>query len=174
MALSDIAFDLDLPLFSINIDIGLTAHEFLCLFGQSWECDPNTFLYNTDILLCNLRKFWLMVAPEITQIFVHKYNSLDLDTVTSEQDVYTEFMPEKGILYKYFHEDDITKGYEQIGSALDAIIERECRFNQVFYFNRCDNTIPNLPIGSSITLQGRLIIKNIPIIFSLRYIIISA
>lgn len=172
MSLNDIAFELDLPLFSINIDIGLSTLEFFCLFGQSWECDPDTFLYNTDILLCKLRNLWKIIAPQVTQIFVHQYNNLNIDTVTSEQDVGSEFMPGNGILYKYFHEEENTKGYEQIGTALDAIIERDCRFDQIFYYNGCDNTTPNLLIGSSIILEGRLIIKNVPIIFSLRYIII--
>lgn len=169
---------LDYPLFAINIDIPLSKKEFYCLFGQTWNVSPYMWIYDKDILLCNLRKFWKKNNTMAAHQFYEQFNSLQLKNIESSYSlIEKEFTSPDGILYKYFHEynnSQITEqGYKQISYYLDDLIDRKCYNKQLFYYSKCTQTFPNLIDDSHITLYGRFIIHNIPFNVSLNYYIHS-
>ena len=188
IAIASLPLELEYPLYYIHLKVKLTKKEFACIFGQIWRCwiaSSYMWIYDEKILLCNLRKLWR--APKesqnvytdiVARQFIEQFNSFYLSNVTTTYDK----------IYFHEHSTDTSRykeGYKLISYHLDDKIKRDCYEDQLFYYSdpshgcQCQcppclhDPYPNLVIGSSITLYGRIIIHGIPFNISLTYVVIS-
>ena len=180
ISIGSFPFVLDFPLYAIDIQIPLSKTDFVCLFGQTWDCDissPYMWIYDEDILLCKLQKFWKYNYRIAADQFYQQFNDLQLKNICiSYSKLEQEFKSLDGILYKYFHEFSESqtkeKGYKQISYYLDDLINRDYYTEQLFYYSKCLQIYPNLTNGSNIKLYGRVIIFDIPFDLSFNYYVI--
>lgn len=176
ISIGSLPFKFQFDYYTINLYVLLDKHQFVCIFGQTWDkCESSTFVYDQDLLLCRLREFWKECFFNTTFIytlsksFIDQFDKFDINKKIKE-DFYKEFFSEKGLLYRYFHEDI---GYYEIAMDLDLLITRCDYFSQLFYYHFCTDMYPNLPIDFKITLMGLFFIDSLPLRVNLIYHLIE-
>lgn len=172
ITISDQPFDFELleKKYNINLEINLTKKEFGCIFGQYWCCNnksPYLWLYNENRLLCNLMKLFFKINVNLGDQFLKQFKIKDI--IPDIDLLYESFLPNDGILYNYF----VKNAYKDISYLLDSEINRDCFYKQLFYYDDCLDTYPNLSDDFYILLVGKLLIFNRKISISLKYNIIN-
>lgn len=172
ITISDIPFNFEIleKKYNINLEIKLTKHQFACIFGQHWCCNmrhPYLWLYNETKLLCKLKKLFKHKYKDLAEQFLEQFKVKDI--IPNIDLLYESFLPNKGIFYTYF----VKNVYKEISYLLDIEINRDCFKKQLFYYDKCLNSYPNLKEDFYILLVGKLIIFNRKISISLKYTIID-
>jgi len=156
--------------YNINLIINLTKEEFICIFGQTWNCTnkyPYLWLYDENELLCNLKRLFLKIYEILANQFLDQFVINDI--IPNTELLYEAFMPNNGIFYNYFIKDS----YKDIAYLIDSEINRNCYKKQLFYYDKCSSSYPNLSNDFCILLVGKLIIFNRKISISLIFKIID-
>lgn len=172
ITISDQPFNFDLleKKYNINLEIKLTKKEFICIFGQYWCCNnknPYLWLYNENKLYCNLKKLFKKIYRDLAEQFLEQFKIKDI--IPNIDLLYESFLPNEGVFYTYF----VKNVYKDISYILDMQISRDCFKKQLFYYDSCLDSYPNLINTFYILLVGKLIIFNRKVSISLKYSIMD-
>lgn len=162
--------DSSIEKYDIKLKFELTKKDFVCLFGQKWCCFNKftyAWIYDKKKLLCKLKQFWNSNNENYKLISNQFLNQFTVRNVIPNVELLQKsFLSDyNGIFYEYL----VKNTYEDISYLLDINIDRSSYKKQLFYYDKCQNTYPNLPDSFYILLYGDIFIFNKRVSLSLIY-----